>query len=605
MQRVDWPACPATATHPPASPGAAFSTKEAPVSLSAWPRFVCFWLLVLLALTRPGSPVAAAPVLPPSRKDIDDWVRQLGARDFASRERAQRRLWEAGALAEEALKKALTNDDAEVRRRAGEVLAKFKWGIYPNTPKKVVALIEQYQSADRATRPSIVGKLFEEGTVGCAALLKIAAAEDDADLKRQLYQSITREAGRAIPVLLADKNYTSLEALLELAVNGEPETSITNYVAYHLLRGKLDERIAHYKKLAAEEREPGKQREILFYLCRAKGDVAGALDAADKAKRPELATGLLEERGRWKELAAREDPTPGREGIERLSYRATYQRLAGNRKEFDEAITEIRKFAESKEPESAERWYAAKALFLSGRATDALELLGKGHLPVMAKAEVLSAQMKFADALKFIDKAKQDNPLEADALDIVRGRVLYFLGEKEQAKKVFAALAEKIKPDNDLSWFDRFVEAEFRMGLKEQAIEHCARALLASTNTFSQTRLLKAVMNGQEETAQAWWVVLRRKQASEEAPVTMKSLRSLLAGKIKGKELAALVEDAEAAVKEQKPDDATRTLQAVGEVAVAAGDDELAARYFARAADIGQSPAPLVRWGDVLAGRKR
>src|SRR5207248_3860428 len=111
------------------------------------------------------------------------------------------------------------------------------------------------------------------------------------------------------------------------------------YVAYHLLRGKLDERIAHYKKLAAEEREPSKQREILFYLCRAKGDVAGALDAAEKAKRPDLAAGLLEERGRWKELAGRDDPTPNREGSERLGYRAAFQRLAGNRTELDGAST--------------------------------------------------------------------------------------------------------------------------------------------------------------------------------------------------------------------------------------------------------------------------
>src|SRR5262249_30541830 len=74
---------------------------------------------------------------------------------------------------------------------------------------------------------------------------------------------------------------------------------------------------------------------------------------------------------------------------------------------------------------------------------------------------------------------------------------------------------------------------------------------------------------------------------------------------IKGKELAALAEDAEAVAKEQRPEEATRTLQAVGEVAVASRDDDLAARYFARASDIGSSSMPLVRWGDVLSGRKR
>src|SRR5262249_23494776 len=154
-------------------------------------------------------------------------------------------------------------------------------------------------------------------------------------------------------------------------VNGEPETSITNYVAYHLLRGKLDERIAHYKKLAAEEREPSKQREILFYLCRAKGDVAGALEAAEKAKQPKMAAGLLEGGGRGKELAGRDDPAQGREGIERLGYRAAYYRLAGSHKEFDEAITEIRKLAEGKEADHPDRWNAAKALFLNDRAADA------------------------------------------------------------------------------------------------------------------------------------------------------------------------------------------------------------------------------------------
>src|SRR5262245_27319906 len=230
------------------------------MSPSAWPRLACVCLLALCAAG------VAAPVLPPSKKDIDDWVRQLGARDFPSRERAQRRLWEAGQLAEEALKKAATSDDAEVRRRAGEILSKFKWGIYPSTPKKVIALIEEYQSADRARKPAIVQKLFEEGAAGCAALLKVAAAEDNAELKRELFQNIAREAGRSVPQMLAEKNYATLETLLELAVNGEPETAIPNYVAYHLLRGKLDERIAHYKKLAAEEREPNKQREILCYL---------------------------------------------------------------------------------------------------------------------------------------------------------------------------------------------------------------------------------------------------------------------------------------------------------------------------------------------------
>ena len=112
------------------------------------------------------------------------------------------------------------------------------------------------------------------------------------------------------------------------------------------------------------------------------------------------------------------------------------------------------------------------------------------------------------------------------------------------------------------------------------------------------------MLNGQEDTARVWWAVLRKKQASEEAAVTMKTLRRLLAGKIKGKELTRLAEEAETGDKEQ-PEEAGRRLQALGEVALAAGDEKLAKDYFTRAAVVAAAPAALVRWGDFLAEKKR
>lgn len=57
----------------------------------------------------------------PTRK-IDELVRQLGAEEFAVREKATEELKRIGKPAEEALRKALAGDDPEVRERARAVL---------------------------------------------------------------------------------------------------------------------------------------------------------------------------------------------------------------------------------------------------------------------------------------------------------------------------------------------------------------------------------------------------------------------------------------------------------------------------------------------------
>lgn len=563
----------------------------------------------VLALLIPSLAPAAPVPPPPGKKEITEWIRDLGARQFARRDQAQRKLWEAGPIAEEALREAAKGEDAEVKRRAQDVLNKFKWGIYPQTPKKVVALIEQYQSADRPGKVAVVPRFFEQGDPGCTALLKIVSAEDSEDIRRELFQVISREAGRAIPQLTVEQNHAMLETLLELTLNSDRDANLPHYVAFHLLRGTLDQRVAHFKKLAEDGKDKEKTYEILYFLHRARGDVEAARAAAEKTRRPELVVALLEEHGRWKELASKEWPMEERQGIERLGYRAAYHRLAGEKKEFEQVVAEIRKTAENnKDNENIESWYAAKALFLNARPADALAVINRGF-PLITRIDILIAQMQFKEALALIDKARADGAAQADQLDVLKARTLWFLGQRADAKKLFDALDEKIKkakPGEDHSWYESLVEAESRLGMKEQAFEHCARALLLSPEApVGQSRLLRKVFGGQEETAQVWWAVLRRKQASEEAPVTMKSLRKLLAGEIKGKELLTLAGEVDVMTKEMRPDAQTRQLQAVGEVGLKAGDETLAQTFFEKAAALGKSPAPLVRWGDHLAEKKK
>src|SRR5690242_10452082 len=89
---------------------------------------------------------AAAPPAGPTKEQITKWVAQLGDNDFSVREEATKKLWEAGQAAEEPLRAVAKSEDAEVSRRARDILEKFRWGIFPDTPPKVVELITRYQA---------------------------------------------------------------------------------------------------------------------------------------------------------------------------------------------------------------------------------------------------------------------------------------------------------------------------------------------------------------------------------------------------------------------------------------------------------------------------
>lgn len=557
-------------------------------------------LLALLAASLP----AADP--PPDKKQIAEWIKELGARQFAKRDRAQHKLWEAGEAAEEALREASRSTDVEVKRRADEVLAKFKWGIYPSTPKKVIQLIEKYQSAEQVEKLALVRDLFDQGSPGVGALLKIVAAEEEGDFRRQLNQALAREAGRAIPLLAAEKNSALLEKLFELTLNTDREGNLPHYIAFHYLQGSLDRRIAHYQKLADQPRDREKANEVLFYLYRARGDANAAREAAEKARRQDLIVGLLEEQGRWQDLVAKDYSSEDRQEPERLGYRAAYARLAGRERDWDQAIALLKKYAEGQEAAGVDRWNAVKALLLNDRPGDALELMDKGW-SAQKKLEILVAQMRFKEALELA--AKPPEGAGAEAFGVVRARTLYFLGKRDEAKKLFAALGEKIKAGNDFTWFESLIDAEYRLGLREQAFEHCARALATIPGEPLQTRLLRKVLNGQEETAQVWWDLLRTKQASEAPSVSMKGLRRLLAGEIKGKELATLVGELENAARNRPPmprlEGTRHPLQAAGEVALKARDETLAKACFEKAAELGRSSSPLVKWADHLARQKK
>src|SRR5437764_2709011 len=79
-----------------------------------------FGWIALLVLVLPGIPLVAVE---PADAEIARLVKQLGHDDFDKREAASKRLAEIGETLLDALDKALTSDDLEVRCRARSIVA--------------------------------------------------------------------------------------------------------------------------------------------------------------------------------------------------------------------------------------------------------------------------------------------------------------------------------------------------------------------------------------------------------------------------------------------------------------------------------------------------
>ncbi len=563
--------------------------------MSAAFRTALVTVLLLLPTARawPAQPA-------PSPEQIARLIAQLGDDDFAIREKATRRLWEAGKAAEPALTRALQSDDPEVKRRAGDVLEKFRWGIYPDTPAEVLALIERYQAGDRTAKQAVIGELLDKGGKGCAVLLKIATAETNEEVRRELFTQIGQDTGRAFPSLLAENDFGALEDLLELGLTVEhDDTAYQNYAAYWLLRGKLDERIAHVRATLGKDKDTPKY-ETLAYLCRARGDLGSARQAAEKAGRNDLVEEILTQQGDWKALAKLADERQAMGTVEALGFRAAYHRLAGDAAGLEKVVADIRTKAEAADPEGV--WLLAKALFLNDRPDAAIALLqrSKAKEPLF---EVLCARLEFREALAVADRAAADGAPDSQATDVGRARTLYLLGEKARAEGAFARFRKEIQQGRTDTWLEEFVRAEFRLGLTGPGLDDAGAFLAHAQPEAQHQRLLGMLFPQRGERASVWWRLLRRRFGGEAPGTVMKRLRNVMSGQTTGRDLDGLVSEAQQAARQLKGDDQEQALLVLAETALDAVLENTGKDLLEKTAAAGSAEATR-RLGDFLAGKK-
>lgn len=549
-------------------------------------------LVLVLALS-----LTAASAAPPSAEDIARAVEQLGDKNFQVREKATTFLRAAGKAAEPALRDAAKSGDREVSRRAVEILDEFKWGVYPDTPKKIVELVQRYRTGDANAKRAAVADLARMSSAGYSVLLKIIAAEDTPELRAEVRHFLVTGSDRAIPVLLAEGSYPIVEEVLELGLGDDNEPALRHYVAYLQLRGRLDAKIAALK-------EPADKRGfwVLANLLRARGDFPAARQAAEKADRPYFVDTLLIEQGDWKELAKRAT-SPDRPPVteEQYGFLAAFHRLSGQKDEYEKAVAELRRIGGQ---DTGNFNLAAKELLLNDRPDEAISLLKdkKGYLPAF---ELLAGQQKYREAIALVEKIDSDEREPALALELRKAHVLNQTGAKDKALEILDRVANEFKDGENFFTYRDLVKAELRMGLRDRALQHAAHVLDRSLPPERVDQMLGTLFADHSDSAGPWFKFFTTRYPEEKVPETLKRVRALLGKSAADEEMMEACREMERSAVSLPLPERGAWLMAAAEACLAAGADEPGVNYLEKAVLLSDGPAALERLGDYLAGKKR
>src|SRR5262249_9997870 len=149
---------------------------------------------------------------------------------FSVREKASTLLWSAGRQGERALVRALPKADLETARRAEKILEKFRWGIYPDTPKEALALIAKYRAGDAKVRARVLQELFRRGPAHYRFVARLLAAEDSPQARANVGLAfLRRDVEDTLLQRLRAQDFAGLEDLLAIRVLSGTEKAARDY----------------------------------------------------------------------------------------------------------------------------------------------------------------------------------------------------------------------------------------------------------------------------------------------------------------------------------------------------------------------------------------
>ena len=479
---------------------------------------------------------------------VKKWIDELGDADFTTRENAHKNLWKAGSDAEEQLKVALKGDDAEIRKRSLELLEKFKWGIYHDSPIAIIDLIQAYQSGNLQDKEKSIAKLIEMGGLGVKSVIKIINAEEQEEVRNSVLSYASKSVSKVIPYLIEKNEFKFLDQILQMMLENRAEGVFSNYAVYAILSSSTDKIINQLSKNKPPKISDEINKEILAYLYRSKGEHNDALKFAKESKNPELYTQLALEASKWK-VVLDTDHFPDDLLLGKLGYKLAMYRLANEKMEFDGAKKTLLEIAEEltgkdkNGVESTEQLFqAAKISLLNYMVPEGIDYLLKNKKRMMV-AEIYASRFEFDKIKSLIEEAKAENAKDVPALEIHWAKILYGLGEKEQALKILDQYSSRIADKSEGDWPLKLVHAWILIKKRDRALDDAANYLQKIEHREASGRMLNKMFGDDSEFYDPLFRFFFKKKNTETAQAVIKQINDLHDKKIESKVVVKLVDD--------------------------------------------------------------
>jgi tetratricopeptide (TPR) repeat protein len=479
---------------------------------------------------------------------VKKWIDELGDADFTTRENAHKNLWKAGSDAEEQLKVALKGDDAEIRKRSLELLEKFKWGIYHDSPIAIIDLIQAYQSGTLQDKEKSIAKLIEMGGLGVKSVIKIINAEEQEEVRNSVLSYVSKSVSKVIPYLIEKNEFKFLDQILQMMLENRAEGVFSNYAVYAILSASTDKIINELSKNKPPKISDEINKEILAYLYRSKGEHNDALKFAKESKNPELYTQLALEASKWK-VVLDTDHFPDDLLLGKLGYKLAMYRLANEKTEFDGAKKTLMEIAEEltgkdkNGVESTEQLFqAAKIALLNYMVPEGIDSLLKNKKRMMV-AEIYASRFEFDKIKSLIEEAKTENAKDVPALEIHWAKILYGLGEKEQALKILDQYSSRIADKSEGDWPLKLVHAWILIKKRDRALDDAASYLQKIEHREASGRMLNKMFGDDSEFYDPLFRFFFKKKNTETALAVIKQINDLHDKKLDSKAVLKLVDD--------------------------------------------------------------
>ena len=327
-----------------------------------------------------------------AKVDIAQAVRDLGAKSFQVRKRAQATLEAVGWEAKAELEKAARSPDPEVVDTARKLLARILPGVSRNTPRKQRRLVEGYVRAKNVNGAlQQVRELMGERPFPLALLLALVDGERDASRRVAVVPLIWNRRTTFVRQLLIVGGDELYARLLHWAARLELADAVSPMAAYAYERGKVEELRNRVAGQVAEN-PTAFCRRLLVELELLSGRDEEAVKVARELEDWPFLERLLVRTCRWTELATEmteRETTPSE--LRRLQL-AAVQRLAGQK---DQALATLAKvMAYDEEGRAVRLVEAAGETATAGKKLDMLQQQGlaRRYVPVpdVAKRKLLS-----------------------------------------------------------------------------------------------------------------------------------------------------------------------------------------------------------------------